>query len=75
MSDQEPVISFQLNGDIRAYPLKILTQHEIVNVEVGGVPVVVTFCPLRNTALVFDRRLDGKVYEFGVSGNLRMSDL
>jgi hypothetical protein len=75
LSDQEPVISFQLNGDIRAYPLKILTQHEIVNDEVGGVPVVVTFCPLCNTALVFDRRLDGKVYEFGVSGNLRMSDL
>ena len=75
LSDQEPVISFQLNGDVKAYPLKILTQHEIVNDEVGGVPIVVTFCPLCNTALVFDRRLDGKVYEFGVSGNLRISDM
>ena len=55
--------------------MKILTQHEIVNDEVGGVPVIVTFCPLCNTALVFDRRLDGTVYEFGVSGNLRKSDL
>jgi len=55
--------------------LKILTQHEIVNDEVGGVPVAVTFCPLCNTALVFDARLDGTVYEFGVSGNLRKSDL
>lgn len=75
LTDPEPVISFQLNGEVRAYPLKILTQHEIVNDEVGGVPVVVTFCPLCNTALVFDRRLDGTVYEFGVSGNLRNSDL
>ena len=75
LTDPEPVISFQLNGDARAYPLKILTQHEIVNDQVGGVPVIVTFCPLCNTALVFDRRLDGTVYEFGVSGNLRKSDL
>ena len=75
LTDPEPVISFELNGDVRAYPLKILTQHEIVNDEVGGVPVVVTFCPLCNTALVFDRQLDGTVYEFGVSGNLRNSDL
>ena len=75
LTDPEPVISFQLNGDARAYPLKILTQHEIVNDQVGGVPVIVTFCPLCNSALVFDRRLDGTVYEFGVSGNLRNSDL
>ena len=75
LTDPEPVISFQLNGDARAYPLKILTQHEIVNDQVGGVPVIVTFCPLCNSALVFDRRLEGTVYEFGVSGNLRKSDL
>ena len=75
LTDPEPVISFQLNGQARAYPLKILTQHEIVNDEVGGVPVIVTFCPLCNSALVFDRRLEGTVYEFGVSGNLRNSDL
>ena len=71
----EPVISFELNGDVRAYPLQILTWHEIVNDVVGGVPVAVTFCPLCNSAIVFDRRLDGVVHRFGTSGNLRHSDL
>ena len=75
LGDQEPVIALELNGDSRAYPLQILTWHEIVNDEVGGVPVAVTFCPLCNSALVFDRRLDGVVYDFGTSGNLRNSDL
>ena len=71
----EPVISFEINGDVRAYPLQILTWHEIVNDVVGGVPVAVTFCPLCNSAIVFDRTLDGVVHRFGVSGNLRHSDL
>ena len=71
----EPVISFELNGDVRAYPISILTWHEIVNDVVGGVPVAVTFCPLCNSAIVFDRRLDGVVYDFGTSGKLRKSDL
>lgn len=72
---REPVIAFELNGEAKAYPLQILTWHEIANDTVGGVPVVATFCPLCNSAIVFDRRLDGKVYDFGVSGNLRNSDL
>jgi len=59
----------------RAYPLQILTWHEIVNDVVGEVPVIVTFCPLCNAAITFDRRLDGQVYEFGTSGLLRNSDL
>jgi len=71
----EPVISFELNGEVRAYPLSILTWHEIVNDVVGGVPVAVTFCPLCNSAIVFDRRLDGVTHRFGTSGNLRHSDL
>ena len=72
---QEPVIAFELNGAAKAYPLQILTWHEIVNDTVGGVPVVATFCPLCNSAIVFERTLDGVVYDFGVSGNLRNSDL
>ena len=72
---REPVIAFELNGETKAYPLQVLTWHEIVNDTVGGVPVVATFCPLCNSAIVFDRRLDGEVYDFGVSGNLRNSDL
>ena len=75
LADNEPVIFLERNGDARAYPLQILTWHEIVNDTVGDVPVVVTFCPLCNSALVFDRRVDGDVYEFGTSGLLRNSDL
>ncbi len=75
IAPREPVIGLSLNGELRAYPLGILTRHEIVNDVVGGVPVAVTFCPLCNTALVFDRRVGGRVLEFGVSGFLRNSDL
>lgn len=75
LAGNEPIIFLDVNGDARAYPLQILTWHEIVNDTVGGVPVIVTFCPLCNSALVFDRRVDGETYEFGTSGLLRYSDL
>ncbi len=75
VADNEPVIFLERNGDARAYPLQILTWHEIVNDTIGGEPVIVTFCPLCNSALVFDRRLDGEAVEFGTSGLLRNSDL
>ena len=67
LGDQEPVIAFQHNGDARAYPLQILMWHEIVNDVVGGRPVLITFCPLCNTAIAFDRTIEGTVLEFGVS--------
>jgi hypothetical protein len=70
-----PVIALEINGDARAYPLAVLTWHEIANDVVGDVPVTVTFCPLCHTALVYARTLDGTVHDFGVSGNLRFSDL
>ena len=72
---REPGALVQLNGEARFYPLAILTRHEIVNDAFGDVPVAVTFCPLCNTALAFDRRVDGQVLRFGVSGLLRNSDL
>ena len=75
IEDQEPVVAVEIAGDARAYPLQILTWHEIANDIVGDVPVAVTFCPLCNSAIAFDRRLDGVVHTFGVSGNLRNSDL
>jgi hypothetical protein len=76
MRDQEPVIVLDVNGDVRGYPLSIMTFHEIVNDVVGGEPVTVTFCPLCNTSLVFERtRPDTTVLEFGVSGFLQNSDL
>ncbi|MDJ0947302.1 MAG: DUF3179 domain-containing protein [Alphaproteobacteria bacterium] len=75
LGEKEPVITVEIEGDLRGYPLRILTWHEIVNDTVGGVPVAVTYCPLCNSALVFDRRLDGQVLEFGTTGKLRNSDL
>jgi hypothetical protein len=75
LAGNEPVVALELGGDARAYPLQILTWHEIVNDVVSDVPVIVTFCPLCNAAITFDRRLEGQVYEFGTSGLLRNSDL
>jgi hypothetical protein len=71
----EPVIELEISNSARAYPLQILIWHEIVNDELGGIPIAVTFCPLCNTTVVFDRRLDGRVLDFGTTGNLRNSDL
>jgi hypothetical protein len=75
LGDLEPVILFDNQGDTRIYPLQILMWHEIVNDVVGGMPVVITFCPLCNTAIAFDATLDGKVLDFGTSGRLRYSNL
>lgn len=76
INGREPVITLELAGETpRAYPIRYLTWHEIVNDMVGGVPVAATFCPLCNSAMVFDRRVDGKVLSFGVSGKLRHSDM
>jgi Protein of unknown function (DUF3179) len=71
----EPVITLRIQDDARAYPLRILTWHEIVNDTVGGAPVVVTYCPLCNAAIAFDRRAGGRVLDFGTTGKLRHSDL
>ncbi len=57
LADEEPVIALTVNGESRAYPLQILTWHEIANDSLGGVPIAVTFCPLCNSALAFDRRI------------------
>ncbi len=75
LSDLEPVILFEYQGDTRIYPLQILTWHEIVNDTVGGNPVVITFCPLCNTAIAFDATLNGLKLDFGTSGRLRYSNL
>ena len=75
LDELEPVIGLEINGDARAYPLRILMWHEIVNDTVGGQPVTVTYCPLCNAALVFDRVVDGEPDTFGTTGKLRNSDL
>lgn len=75
LQDQSPVIALEIDGEARAYPLAILTWHEIVNDVVGSVPVAVTFCPLCNSSIVFDRRVGEAELFFGTTGNLRKSDL
>ncbi|MEE9199190.1 MAG: DUF3179 domain-containing protein, partial [Dehalococcoidia bacterium] len=75
LGDLEPVILIEVNGEARAYPIQVLIWHEVVNDVVGGVPVLVTFCPLCNTAIAFERTVNGTVHDFGTSGMLRFSDL
>lgn len=75
LDDRAPGVLVLVGGEARFYPLGILHRHEIVNDRLGDVPAAVTYCPLCNTALVFDRRLDGEEIRLGVSGLLRHSDL
>jgi hypothetical protein len=76
LQDEWPVMFFEWNSDARAYPLTILIYHEIVNDVVGETPVALTFCPLCNATIAFDRTLpDGTLLDFGTTGNLRNSDL
>ncbi|MFQ1700684.1 DUF3179 domain-containing protein [Loktanella agnita] len=76
LQPREPVITLEIAGEVpRAYPIRYLTWHEIVNDEVGSIPVAVTFCPLCNSGITFDRRISDSVLTFGVSGKLRNSDM
>jgi hypothetical protein len=79
LDETSPVMVVDVDGDVRAFPLAILTWHEIVNDVIGGVPLVVTYCPLCNSALVFERTVDGpdgdEVLDFGTSGRLFASNL
>ena len=73
---REPVLTYEHEGEAaRAYPIRHLMWHEIVNDVVGGVPIAVTYCPLCNSAMVFDARVNGEHLTFGVSGLLRHSDM
>ncbi|MEM1360160.1 MAG: DUF3179 domain-containing protein [Pseudomonadota bacterium] len=76
LSPKEPVMVLAMEGvPARAYPIRYLMWHEIVNDQVGRTPIAVTFCPLCNSGLIFDRRVGGQVLDFGVSGLLRNSDM
>lgn len=75
VADREPVLALEIDGQARAYPVQILVWHEIVNDTVAGVPVAVTYCPLCNTAVAYDRRAAGRVLTFGTSGLLWNSAL
>jgi hypothetical protein len=75
LSDGEQVLSLTLNGVTRAYPISILNWHELVNDEIAGQPVVISFCPLCGTGMAFSSEVKGKRLEFGVSGLLYNSDV
>ena len=75
LSDRSPVIAVEIEGEARAYPQAVLMWHEIANDEIAGQPIAVTFCPLCNSSITYDRRVDGETLDFGVSGLLRNSDL
>ncbi|NIN68937.1 MAG: DUF3179 domain-containing protein, partial [Anaerolineae bacterium] len=75
LQPQEPVVLVQVGDDARAYPIQILMWHEIVNDTIGEVPVAVTYCPLCNTGVAFERTFDGQVLDFGTTGRLRYSNL
>jgi len=75
IGEREPIVVFEHDGAVRGYPWQILIWHEIVNDEVAGMPVSVTYCPLCNTAIAFDRRVGDLLLDFGTTGKLRHSDL
>jgi hypothetical protein len=70
MTADERVIGLAHNGDFRAYPIKILSAHEIVNDIVGGTPVCVTWSPLSYSGVVYKRLLLEKQLTFGVTGSI-----
>ncbi len=69
------VIGVEINGESRAYPLLVLNCHEIVNDTLGGVAIAVTYNPLCDSIVVFEREVAGETLEFGVSGLLYNSNL
>jgi len=71
----EPVLSIEVNGEVRGYPIQIMTWHEIVNDTIAGVPVTISYCPLCNSALAYDRRVGERIFDFGTSGKLFNSSL
>lgn len=75
LADVEPVIFLKVGDEARAYPIQVLIWHEIVNDTVGELPLTITFCPLCNTAIVFEREVDRQVLDFGTTGRLLNSNL
>ena len=74
-SANEPMLVYPYNDTAKAYPLGTLIRHEIVNDIANKIPIAVTYCPLCNSSVVFDRRVNNETLEFGVSGLLRHSDM
>ncbi len=75
MRPGDRVVGVTVNGESRAYPIKVLNYHECYNDTLGGVPIAIVFCPLCDSVTVVDRRLGDKTYEFGISGLLFNSNV
>ena len=75
LDDHEPVVGITINGESRAYSLYLLNHHEIVNDRIGNTAFAVTWCPLANLAVIYNREIDDKEYTFGVSGKLLKNTL
>ena len=75
LGETEPVLALEIDGEARAYPLQVMTWHELVNDAIGDTPVTISYCPLCNSALAYDRRLGDRVLDFGTSGSLYNSSL
>lgn len=75
LGPSDRVLGLVVNDQPRAYPLKILNWHEVVNDQLGGQPVLVSYCPLCGSGMAFDARVRGERLLFGVSGKLYNSDV
>ncbi len=75
LSDAEPGLALEIDNVSRFYPFQILVWHEIVNDSINGKRVLVTYCPLCLSGIVFDPAVKGERVEFGTSGKLWNSNL
>ncbi len=75
LDDTEPLLALTVKGETKGYPLRVMTWHEIVNDTVGGVPMAVTYCPLCNSGVAFERSAAGRLLSFGTSGKLFADNL
>jgi len=75
LSAKDRVLGVEINGVARAYPIRILNYHEIVNDSIGGDAIVITYCPLCGSGMAFSSMVNGRRLEFGVSGLLYNSDV
>lgn len=75
LDDDDRLIAVSADGEIKAYPLRIMARHECVNDSIGDTNVAVTYCPLCDSAVVFNRAVGNEVLEFGISGLLYQSNV
>ena len=75
LKSPDRILGIVINGEVKAYPIRILNWHEMVNDRVGGKDVLITYCPLCGIGIAFDAKVNGKRMLFGVSGKLYNSDV